>query len=120
MTNDEKVVVYEKTTCNTCKSLVLLLREKGIEFEEIDYMIAPISRDKLVQLMGKMGMSARQLMRTNEPEYKELGLDRPGVSDDDFLAALVAHPGLVQRPIVEIGDRAILARPPERVNEILP
>lgn len=119
MNEADKIVVYEKTTCNTCKDLVMLLKEKGIDFEEIDYMIEPIPRDKLVSLLRKMGMSARELIRTNEPAYRDLGLDRPEVTDDDLLAALVAHPGLVQRPIVEIGERAILARPPERVNEIL-
>lgn len=119
MNQADKVVVYEKTTCNTCKNLVMLLKEKGIDFEEIDYMIDPIPRAKLVVLLRKMGMSARELVRTKEPEFRELGLDQPDATDDDFLAALVAHPGLVQRPIVEIGERAILARPPERVLEIL-
>ena len=70
-------------------------------------------------MLRKAGVGPREVLRTKEPEYKELGLDSPDVSDDDLIAAMVEHPQLLQRPVVERGDRAVLARPPERVLEIL-
>ena len=97
----------------------MILKEKGVEFDSIDYFIDPISRAKLQDLARKIGGSPRDLVRTKEPEYRELDLDRAGVTDDELLDALAANPKLVQRPIVEVGDRAIIARPAERVNEIL-
>ncbi|HEX6559014.1 MAG TPA: ArsC/Spx/MgsR family protein [Longimicrobiales bacterium] len=117
--SEKKVRVYQKPTCTTCKNLMMLLKDKGIDFERIDYMIDPIPRAKLQDLVRKMGGSPRDLIRTKEPEYRSLGLDRSDISDDEVLDALASNPRLVQRPIVEIDDRAIVARPAERVNEIL-
>lgn len=113
---EPKVVVYEKPTCSTCRNLFTVLTEKGIDFEKVEYLINPISREKLVDLARKVG-SVRELVRTKEPQYKELGV--ADMSDDQILDTLAANPALVQRPIVEVGDRAIVARPAERVNEIL-
>lgn len=119
MNEAPKVRVYEKPTCTTCKNLMMLLKDKGIDFDAVDYMIDPIPQDQLRVLVRKMGGTARDLIRTKEPEYKEMGLDKPGVSDDTIFDALFTHPQLVQRPIVEIGDKAIIARPAEKVNDIL-
>ncbi len=115
----ERLIVYEKPTCTTCRRLMKLLRERGMEFEAIDYTIDPIPRDKLEELIAKMGITPRELLRTREEAYTKLGLDNPDVSDDRILDAMAQHPTLVQRPIVEKGDRAVLARPPEKVEEIL-
>lgn len=98
---------------------MMILKDKGVDFDSIDYMIDPIPRAKLEDLARKIGGSPRDLIRTKEPEYRELNLDRADVTDDEVLDALAANPKLVQRPIVEVGDRAIIARPAERVSEIL-
>jgi len=115
----ERIIVYEKPTCTTCRQLAKILREAGVEYEAINYLLDPISRDELKRLIGLMGISPRELLRTREAAYRELGLGRPDVSDDEILDAMAAHPELVQRPIVVRGDRAVLARPVDRVREIL-
>jgi arsenate reductase (glutaredoxin) len=117
--NEDRIVVYEKTTCSTCRSLVQLLKEHGIEFERVDYMIDPLPKEKLKDLLGKMRMVPRELLRTREPIYRDLGLASLDYTDEQLLEAMVAHPELVQRPIVERGDLAVLARPVERVREVL-
>jgi arsenate reductase len=113
------LVVYEKPTCTTCRKLVKLLNERGVDFERLDYFIDPIPRAKLQELLGKMGMAPRDLLRKREKKYKELGMNNPGLSDEAILEALVEHPELIERPIIERGDRAVLGRPVERVLELL-
>ena len=115
----DRLTVYEKPTCSTCRSLSALLRERGIDFETVDYHVEGISELRLRELLGKAGMSARDVLRTKEPLVAELGLAAPAVGEDELIAAMVEHPELVQRPIVERGDRAVLARPVDRVLELL-
>lgn len=119
MTTDDRIIVYEKPTCTTCRQLAKILREAGVEYEAVDYHIDPIPRDELERLIGMMGISPRGLLRTREAAYRELGLARKDLSDDEILDAMAEHPELIQRPIVVRGDRAVLARPAERVREIL-
>jgi arsenate reductase len=119
MPSRDRIIVYEKPTCTTCRKLAKLLREAGIEYEAIDYTVNPIPRDELARLIRMMGISARELLRTREPAYRKLGLGRVDLTDDELLDAMAEHPELVQRPIVVRGNRAVLARPPERVKEIL-
>lgn len=119
MANVDRIIVYEKPTCTTCRKLTKLLREAGVEYEAVNYLLTPIPRDELARLIDMMGISARELLRTREPIYRELGLGRADLTDDQLLDAMAEHPELVQRPIVVKGDRAVLARPPERVKEIL-
>lgn len=119
MTASERIIVYEKPTCTTCRQLAKILREAGIEYEAINYILDPIPRAELARLIEVMGISARELLRTREPAYRELGLGSRELSDDELLDAMAAHPELVQRPIVVRGERAILARPADRVRELL-
>jgi arsenate reductase len=119
MTMAERILVYEKPTCTTCRQLAKLLRESGVEYEAIDYLLDPIPREELARLIGKMGISVRELLRTREAAYRELELGRKDLTDDELLDAMAAHPELVQRPIVVRGDRVVLARPAERVREVL-
>lgn len=119
MSTTERIIVYEKPTCTTCRQLAKLLREAGVEYESIDYLLDPISREELVRLIGMMGISARELLRTREAAYRELELGRADRTEDELLDAMATHPELVQRPIVVRGDRAVLARPAERVRELL-
>lgn len=119
MTRAARLIVYEKPTCTTCRQLANILREAGVDYEAVDYFLDPIPRDELVRLIGMLGISPRELLRTREEKYRELDLGRAELTDSEILDAMAAHPELVQRPIVVKGDRAVLARPAERVREIL-
>lgn len=110
---------YEKPTCTTCRKTAMLLAERGIDFERVNYYVEPLSEDKLRDLLRKAGLRPRDAMRTKEPVYGRLGLAHAELSDDELIRLMAEHPDLVQRPIVERGDRAVLARPPERVLELL-
>ena len=96
-----------------------LLRESGIPFDKVNYYIEPLSRKKLTELIRKMKLKPRDLLRKSEAVYKELGLSEDKFSDTELIALMVKHPDLLQRPIVERGDRAVLGRPTENVKELL-
>lgn len=113
------LTVYEKPTCSTCRKLRVLLSERGVDFESIDYHVTGIDEDELRGLLQKIGSRPREVLRMREPLVKELGLDGPEISDEDLIAQMAAHPALLQRPIVVRGDRALLARPIERALELL-
>ena len=110
------VRVYEKPTCTTCRKLATILTERGIDFERVNYHVEPLTEDEIRTLLSKAGVGPREVLRAKEPEYRQLTGDE---TDDDLIALMVEHPALLQRPIVEVGDRAVLARPPERVLELL-
>jgi arsenate reductase len=114
-----KLVVYQKPTCTTCRQVHAALKESGVAFESVDYYLDPIPRAKLEELLRKMGMRARDLLRTKEEIYKKLKLGERELADAEALDLMVQYPDLIQRPIVEKGPRAILARPAERLKEIL-
>jgi len=96
-----------------------LLRESGIPYEKVNYYVEPLSKKKLTELVRKMKLKPRDLLRKGEPIYKELGLANDEFSDSELIALMVEHPDLLQRPIVERGDRAVLGRPTENVKELL-
>lgn len=96
-----------------------LLRESGVAFEKVNYYLAPLGEKKLRELVKKMGIKPRALLRTSEPIYRELGLGKRDFSDDEIVSLMVKHPDLIQRPIVERGDRAVLGRPTENVKALL-
>jgi arsenate reductase len=114
-----ELTVYEKPTCTTCRKLGALLEERGIDFERVNYHIDPLPEEKIRELLRKAGVGPADVLRRKEPIYTELGLDQREVSDDELIGLMVEHPQLLERPIVEKGDKAVLARPPERVAEIL-
>ena len=114
-----KLIVYQKPTCTTCRQVYKALRDAGVDFEAVDYYTDPIPKEKLNDLLGKLQISARELLRTKEPKYKELGLAGRELSDDEIVDLMVKYPDLIQRPIVEKGRRAILARPAERIKDFL-
>ncbi|MEP0821285.1 MAG: arsenate reductase [Ignavibacterium sp.] len=114
-----KLTLYQKPTCTTCRAVYAVLKESGIDFEAVNYYVDPIPKAKLKELLKKMGISARELLRTREPLYKKLKLDRKVLSESELIDLMVRHPDLLQRPIVERGKRAILARPAGRIREIL-
>jgi len=96
-----------------------LLRESGIPFEKVNYYIEPLTKKKLTELIRKMNVKPRDLLRKSEPIYKERGLANDEFSDSELIGLMVEHPDLLQRPIVERGDRAVLGRPIENVKELL-
>ena len=96
-----------------------LLRESGIPFDKVNYYVAPLSRKKLTELLRKMKLKPRALLRKSEPVYKELGLAKDEFSDSELIDLMIEHPDLLQRPIVERGERAVLGRPTENVKELL-
>ena len=96
-----------------------LLRESGIPYEKVNYYVEPLSKKKLTELVRKLKMKPRDLLRKSEPVYKELGLASGEFSDSELIALMVEHPDLLQRPIVERGDRAVLGRLTENVKELL-
>ena len=114
-----KIVVYQKPACTTCRQVYNALKESGADFDAVDYYVDPIPTAKLRELLKKMGISPRELLRKNEAIYKELKLGDRELPDAELIDLMAAHPDLIQRPIVEKGSRAILARPPERLKEIL-
>lgn len=113
------IVIYEKPTCTTCRQVHAALKESGVDFEAVNYYVDSIPKMKLKELIKKMGITASELIRTKEPLYKELKLDQKKLTDDQIIDLMVKHPDLIQRPIVEKGQKAILARPAERLKEIL-
>ena len=113
------LTVYEKHTCTTCKNLAELLRENGVDYEAVDYHVFPLTEDEIRELVRKTGAPARELFRTREPVYQELGLADRDVSDDEAIALMTEHQQLLQRPVVVRGDRAVLARPISRALELL-
>lgn len=96
-----------------------LLRESGVDFEKVNYYIEPLDHQKLRDLIKKMGISPRELLRTSESVYRELEIGKKDFSDDEIVALMVKHPDLIQRPIIERGDRAVLGRPVENVKALL-
>ncbi|HEU4978035.1 MAG TPA: ArsC/Spx/MgsR family protein [Solirubrobacteraceae bacterium] len=113
-----ELTVYEKRTCSTCRRLAELLAERGVDFDRVEYHVEGISEERIRELLGKAGISAREALRTREPLVAELGLEDPAVGEDRLIALMAEHPELLQRPIVERGDRAVLARPVERVLDL--
>lgn len=114
----EKITVYEKPTCSTCRNVSKILIEHGIEFEKVNYYIEPFSKKKLTELLKKMKMQPRELLRKNEDEYKKMKPSIEKLSEDEILDLMLRNPDLVQRPIVEKGNKAILARPAEKIHEL--
>lgn len=113
------ITVYQKPTCTTCRQVHAALKEAGVDFEAVDYYTDPIPPTKLRELLGKMHLRPRDLLRTNEEIYKTRALATRELTDDELIVEMATYPDLIQRPIVEKGDRAILARPASRLADIL-
>jgi len=115
----DQITVYEKPTCTKCREMNRFLVENGVDFSKVNYFIEPLTKQKLEELLSKMKLSPRDILRTSEPIYRELGLGKGEFTDDEIVALMTKHPDLIQRPIVERGDRAVLGRPTENVKSLL-
>jgi len=114
------LTIYEVPRCSTCRNLRELLSDRGVAYEAIAYHDAGISQETIRELLRKSGLGPRDVLRLREPLVAELRLlDGDGVSDDELIALMAQHPRLLQRPIAVRGERALLARPIERVLDLL-
>jgi arsenate reductase len=114
------VVIYHNPRCSKSRATLELLQQQGIEPKIVEYMKEPPDKETLARLVGLLGLSPRELLRTNEQVYKDAGLDESDLSDDDILDALAQCPTILQRPIVVVDDKkAAIGRPPESVLDIL-
>ena len=96
-----------------------MLRESKVPFEKVNYYTSPLSETKLRELLNKMKLAPRAILRTSESTYRELGLGKGEFSDDELIALMLKHPELIQRPIVERGPKAVLGRPIENLKVLL-
>ena len=118
MDPDDDVLVYFNPSCSKCRGARDLLSERGVEAEYFRYLDEAPSRAELERVMGLLGIDdPRQMMRTGEPVYQELGL--AAADRDRLLEAMVANSILIERPIVIRGKRAVIARPPEKLLDLL-
>lgn len=114
-----RIILYQKPTCTTCRQVHAALQESGIDFSSVDYYLDPVSKSKLKELLKKIGIPAAELLRKKEDIYKKLKLAEKNLTEDQIVDLMVKYPDLLQRPIVEKGPKAVLARPAERLKEIL-
>jgi arsenate reductase (glutaredoxin) len=113
------ITIYHKPTCTTCRQAVQLLKDSGTPFTAINYYERSFTKTQLKTLLKKAGLSPKDVLRTKENLYHELGLAKKQLSDDELLDLMVKHPDLIQRPIVEKGDQAMLARPADSIKKLL-
>ncbi|MFC3150545.1 arsenate reductase (glutaredoxin) [Litoribrevibacter euphylliae] len=113
------VTIYHNPRCSKSRQTLQLLEEQGITPEVRLYLQDAPSAQELQEVLHKLGISARELLRTKEQEYKDLELKDAAKSDDDIINAMISHPKLIERPIVIKGEQARIGRPPEQVLEIL-
>jgi arsenate reductase len=113
------ITIFHNARCSNSRGALALIRERGIEPNIVDYIATPLTAPELAELVGHLGVPVRELLRTKEAAYQELGLDQPGVSDVQIIQAVAAHPALLNRPIVVTPKGAALCRPPEKVLELL-
>lgn len=111
--------IYHNPRCSKSRQTLALLEQHGIEPVVVLYLEQPPTKSQLKTLLKKLGLTARELVRKGEDEYRDLGLADTGLSDEKLLEAMAAHPKLIERPIVVCDERAVLGRPPENVVKLL-
>ena len=115
----EKLIIYQKPTCSTCRQVVKLAEASGKAYEAINYYERPFTKAKLNELLKKGGMKAKEILRTKEDLYKSKKEEILKMKEDEIVGLMIQHPDLIQRPLVEKGKKVILARPPETLHEVL-
>lgn len=114
------IMIYHNPQCGTSRNVLALIRNTGVEPEVIEYLLTPPTREKLLALIAQMGIAVREVLRRKGTPYDELQLDDPALSDDALIDAMLAHPALINRPIVVTPLGTRLCRPSEAVLDILP
>lgn len=115
-----ELTLYHNPRCSKSRGALELLEQRGLAPNIVRYLETPPSVAELEQIVARLGIEPRQLLRTGEDEYKTLNLADPALTNADILSAMAAHPKLIERPILIAGDAAVIGRPPEKVLEILP
>ncbi|MDO7926467.1 MULTISPECIES: arsenate reductase (glutaredoxin) [Pseudomonas syringae group] len=112
--------LYHNPRCSKSRGALELLQARGLTPDIVLYLETPPDAAQLRELLGKLGIGARQLLRSGEDDYKALNLADPSLSDEQLIAAMASHPKLIERPILVAGDKAVIGRPPENILELLP
>ena len=115
----EKLVIYHNPSCRKSRETLQILHDRECAPEIIEYLEEPPSPEELKALVGMLGVSARDLLRTTEPVYRDAELDDDSLSEDEIIEAICEYPALLQRPIVVSGNRAVIGRPPVKVLDII-
>lgn len=111
----EKLTIFQKPTCSKCRATLAILKDSGVDFDSVNYYETPLTQEKLREIVSKLNLTLRDILRKDEPLARDLG----SKSDDELIKIMVDNPDLIQRPIVVRGDQARICRPPENVNELL-
>ncbi|TPG78983.1 arsenate reductase (glutaredoxin) [Pseudomonas arsenicoxydans] len=114
------LTLYHNPRCSKSRGALELLEARGLTPTVVRYLETPLNAAQIESLLSKLGLSARQLLRTGEDEYKTLNLADAILSEAQLIAAIASHPKLMERPILEVGDKAVIGRPPEHILELLP
>jgi arsenate reductase len=113
------VTIWHNPRCGTSRRVLQMIRNKGIEPHVVEYLKTPPSAKEIKAVLGKLKIGARDLLRRKEPAYRAEGLEDEKLSEAAIIRAMTEHPVLIERPVVLAGRRAVLARPPERVFEVI-
>jgi arsenate reductase len=114
------LTLYHNPRCSKSRGALELIEARGLTPTVVRYLETPLNAAQIKALLGKLGISARQLLRTGEDEYKMLQLADDSLSEVQLIDAIAQHPKLMERPILEVGDKAVIGRPPEKILELLP
>ncbi|EPJ92401.1 MULTISPECIES: arsenate reductase (glutaredoxin) [Pseudomonas] len=114
------LTLYHNPRCSKSRGALELLEARGLTPTVVRYLDTPLDASQLRDLLAKLKISARQLLRTGEDEFKALNLADASLSEAQLIDAMAAHPKLIERPILVVGNKAVIGRPPEKVLEILP
>jgi arsenate reductase len=115
--DDQPVTIWFNPSCSKCRETMEILRDRGVETDVVEYLQTPPTAAEIRDVLAKLGLSARALVRSREPRYAELDLE--DATDDELIDAMAANPILIERPVVITGGRAVIGRPPERVIDLL-
>ncbi len=115
-----ELTLYHNPRCSKSRAALQLLEERDLQPVVVHYLDTPPSAAQLREVLEKLGLPPRQLLRSGEDEYRELGLANQALSDEELIKAMATHPRLIERPILIAGDRAVIGRPPENILELLP
>ncbi len=115
----EKITLYQKPTCTTCKEVFQILKEMNADFDAVDYFTDPIPKAKLKELIRKLGLPVEELIRKKDQLFLDLRLGEKQLTEGQWLDLLAIYPDLLQRPIVEQGEKAAVARPARKIREFL-
>jgi arsenate reductase (glutaredoxin) len=113
------ITIYHNPRCSKSRQTLELLRDRGVEPTIVEYLSTPPSPEQLSEILNRLNLEPRDLMRKHEPEYREAGLDNPELSREQLIQGMVDNPKVIERPIVVTDDKAAVGRPPENVLTIL-